>query len=114
VKDAELNHAAESRYESANIDARLAARVAELERALAITKEEQSAMREELEKARSHRDQDIDKAWRQPCTSSGAEEHSRDKSTEHHRILNHQIAHPTRSSAKTTIYAPNSLASKSN
>jgi hypothetical protein len=78
VKDAEPNHAAESRYESADIDARMAARVAELERALAITREEQSAMREELEKVRSHRDQDIDKAWRQPCTSSGAEEHSRD------------------------------------
>jgi hypothetical protein len=62
VKETEPNHAPGSSYDTTGVDARMVARVAELERALATA-------REELEGARSHR--------HLPDASSGVEEYSR-------------------------------------
>jgi hypothetical protein len=87
VKHAELDHVPDSGYEAAGVDARMVARVAELERALATAKEEQSSMREELGRAKSLR--------HQPCASSGAEEHSRGTTEDLEEYLDAQDSQQT-------------------
>jgi hypothetical protein len=68
AQDVESEAASQSSEKTVRIDVRMGDRVAELERALVTTREEQKAMREELEKARqlSRKDQDtIDELRRQ-------------------------------------------------
>jgi hypothetical protein len=55
-QDAGLETASQQSEEAIEVEARMAERVAELEKALSIAREEQVAMKEEIDKARSHRD----------------------------------------------------------